>query len=380
MRIHRRVSFRSAWQKTLFASLLVLVPTQALAQSPETQPLRLHGEGGLGFMLNEPYRSRFDNGVNAIARLGLDLTGPLSVQVSVANLWLPAHEGERGRMYTLEGGLRASFSEGRGLAGGPVIDLNAGVGFTGDLRRVVVDPGIGWELVFADWIAGGPMLRYMQVIQPPADPQPKDGRIFLAGIGLTFGIPVRTTTGSVDDDAEPRDRLAMAPTQDPDPEEQATISELSARTDDTFVETVEAEPEMVEPPPALASAPPPPPAPLPPSTISLKERIQFARGRAQLDGSENAAALQDVCRRMKADERLTLRITGHADETGSAGFNQALSAQRAGAVSQWMVKNCEISPSRVEIAAYGDSRPICSDGGASCHAKNRRVEFELIER
>lgn len=374
MAIHQRHPFRMAsWQKGLLASLLVLVPAQALAAEPERQPLRLHGEGGLGFMLTEPYRSRFDNGVNAIARLGLDLTGPLSVQASVANLWLPARDGEQGRMYTLEGGLRASFSEGRGFAGGPVFDLNAGVGFTGDLRRVVVDPGIGWEMVFADWIAGGPMLRYMQVIQPPSEPQPKDGRLFFAGIGLTFGIPVRATVGTTDRDDEPRDRMAIAPQQRPEPEEQAALPEPSEETEDAFVEPAQAEPKVVE-------APPPPPAPSSPSAISLKEQIQFGHGRAELDGPENAAALQDVCRRMKDDERLTLRITGHADETGSASFNQALSAKRAGSVSQWMVQNCEIPPSRVEIAAYGDSRPVCTDGGASCHAKNRRVEFELVER
>lgn len=340
----------------LLGGLLLILPIQAKAEATERQPLRLHGEGGLSVMLSTPHSSRFDNGANATARLGIDLVGPLSIQASVANLWMPAHEGERGRMYTLEGGLRASFTEGKGLLGGPVIDINAGVGFTGDLRRAVIDPGVGWEFVFSDWISGGPMLRYMQIVQPASDPQPKDGRLFLAGIGLTFGVPIRATVSTSPEDEPLADRVAEAP----EPE-------------DTFAS---AEPTSPEPEPVASLTPTPDEAP---STTKLKEEVHFALGKAQFAGKDNSSALDDVCQRMKGDEHVKLRISGHADETGSSLFNQGLAAQRAATVAQWMMKNCDIPASRVEIAAHGDTRPACTEKSEDCYAKNRRVEFELLE-
>lgn len=362
------------WRSTLLAGLLVLVPFEARAEEVEKHPLRLHGEGGFSMMLTEPYRSRFDNGVNAIGRLGVDVVGPLSVQASVANLWLPAKEGERGRMYTLEGGLRASFSEGNGLVGGPVIDLNAGVGFTGDLRRFVIDPGVGWELVFADWVAGGPMVRYMQVVQPSSDPQPKDGRLFFAGIGLTFSIPVRASVGTGDEQVEARDRLAKATPQheseaitQPEPE---SFGSVEAPAEERVAREESAQGIEAPAAPAHSTA----------TSISLKERIQFAHGQSKFGGTDNVAALEQVCRQLKEEPRLVLRISGHADETGDAGFNQILSAQRAASVSRWLMQNCDVPASRMEVIAYGDSRPVCTEGNASCHAKNRRVEFELVER
>ena len=357
------------WRSTLLAGLLVLVPFEARAEEVEKHPLRLHGEGGFSMMLTEPHRSRFDNGVNAIGRLGVDVVGPLSVQASVANLWLPAKEGERGRMYTLEGGLRASFSEGNGLVGGPVIDLNAGVGFTGDLRRFVIDPGVGWELVFADWVAGGPMVRYMQVVQPSSDPQPKDGRLFFAGIGLTFSIPVRASVGTGDQDREARDAFAKSA---PEPEPFAAREPFEPAD-------VPGEESAAKEPPEVAEVPAAPVAPAPAAT-SLKERIHFAHGQSQFAGSDNAAALEEVCRQLQERPNVMLRIAGHSDETGDAGYNQILSAQRAASVSRWLMQKCDVPASRLEVTAYGDSRPVCTDGNASCHAKNRRVEFELVER
>lgn len=361
MTIHQRRPTRmTSWQRGLFAGLLFLVPTEAFADGPERQPLRLHGEGGLSVMLSTPHSSRFENGANATARLGVDIAGPLSLQASVANLWMPAHEGERGRMYTLEGGLRASFSEGKGLLGGPVIDINAGVGFTGDLRRAVIDPGVGWEFVFSDWIAGGPMLRYMQIVQPASAPQPDDARLFLAGIGLTFGVPIRATVTT-------------------SPDEQPMADDFAKRTEP---EVASKEPEPPEPvveqePSRTASAAPEPSTA--PSATKLKEEVHFALGKAQFGGADNSSALSDVCEQLREDENKKLRISGHADETGNPLFNQGLAAQRAATVAQWVMKNCDLPASRVEIAAHGDSRPVCTDNSSDCYAKNRRVEFELID-
>lgn len=360
---HRATRMNRVFQAALLSLLVAqgLVSSEAAAaEAPERQPLRLHGEGGLSLMLSEPYSSRFDNGANATARLGVDLTGPLSLQASVANLWLPAKEGERGRMYTLEGGLRASFSEGKGLLGGPVIDINAGVGFTGDLRRFVVDPGIGWEFVFSDWLSGGPMLRYMQVVQPADDPQPSDGRLFLAGIGLTFGVPVRASVTTSPPPEPAGEEFAEAPDVEP----------VLASNEPPAPALVEAEPEASEPVAPVHE----------PSATKLEEEVHFALGKAELGGKGNTSALDGVCQQLQGNEKRKLRISGHADETGSPLFNQSLAAQRAATVAQWLMKHCEIPASRVEVAAHGDSRPVCTEAHADCHAKNRRVEFELFER
>lgn len=77
-------------------------------------------------------------------------------------------------------------------------------------------------------------------------------------------------------------------------------------------------------------------------------------------------------------ERLTSNILpsleGHADDSGNAARNLALSRQRAEAVVQSLVKG-GIDAGRLRAAGHGASRPLADNKEEAGRAKNRRVEL-----
>lgn len=76
------------------------------------------------------------------------------------------------------------------------------------------------------------------------------------------------------------------------------------------------------------------------------------------------------------DER-DVRIMGHTDSTGDAGFNQELSQRRAEAVKQYLVAQ-GIEPRRVLTFGRGESAPVASNDTPGGRQMNRRVDI-LIE-
>jgi OOP family OmpA-OmpF porin len=77
---------------------------------------------------------------------------------------------------------------------------------------------------------------------------------------------------------------------------------------------------------------------------------------------------------MQQDPGLHVVIEGHTDSVGSHGYNMKLSQRRADAVRDYMVQQ-GISASRIETAAYGETRPVASNDTAAGRAQNRRVDI-----
>lgn len=75
---------------------------------------------------------------------------------------------------------------------------------------------------------------------------------------------------------------------------------------------------------------------------------------------------------LKQVAQATVTVEGHADEQGSAAFNQDLAARRARAVRDSLIAE-GIEASRITVEIYGRQRPValCADG--RCAAQNRRV-------
>lgn len=67
-----------------------------------------------------------------------------------------------------------------------------------------------------------------------------------------------------------------------------------------------------------------------------------------------------------------IRVTGHADASGTEVYNQQLSLQRAEAVKYAMI-NEGVSPGRIFTIGVGESQPV-----SSLYAVNRRVEIAII--
>ena len=144
----------------------------------------------------------------------------------------------------------------------------------------------------------------------------------------------------------------------------------------------------VPPPPAPPPAPEPDRDPAPPDTspvidagseLELLENIEFEFDKAVLRPSA-ARILDAVVRMMQNNPAIQLvEVQGHTDEQGSAEYNLGLSDRRAAAVLAYLVDH-GVAASRLRSHGYGLTRPIDPAHTEVAYARNRRVEFHVIER
>jgi OOP family OmpA-OmpF porin len=73
-----------------------------------------------------------------------------------------------------------------------------------------------------------------------------------------------------------------------------------------------------------------------------------------------------------------IEVSGHTDSVGDENYNRLLSQRRANAVKKYFTAN-GISSSRVLARGYGESKPVESNDTDEGRAKNRRVEFKVLE-
>jgi outer membrane protein OmpA-like peptidoglycan-associated protein len=79
---------------------------------------------------------------------------------------------------------------------------------------------------------------------------------------------------------------------------------------------------------------------------------------------------------LKADPALQISIEGHTDNKGNLVTNLKLSAKRAQAVKNYLVKK-GIAATRITSEGFGDAKPIANNAIPAGRAKNRRVELHL---
>jgi outer membrane protein OmpA-like peptidoglycan-associated protein len=93
------------------------------------------------------------------------------------------------------------------------------------------------------------------------------------------------------------------------------------------------------------------------------------RGSAQNDVARMAAILAEY-------DKTKIVVTGHTDSSGSEAFNQTLSEQRAGAVSNIMLAN-GVASGRITKVGFGESQPIADNNTNYGRQINRRVEIKI---
>lgn len=89
------------------------------------------------------------------------------------------------------------------------------------------------------------------------------------------------------------------------------------------------------------------------------------------------ATLNSVAKVLNKYDNSTVMVLGYTDSTGSAEYNQTLSAQRANAVAAYL-QGQGVKSSRFEIMGMGSSNPIASNTTADGRQQNRRVEIKII--
>ena len=73
-----------------------------------------------------------------------------------------------------------------------------------------------------------------------------------------------------------------------------------------------------------------------------------------------------------------LKISGNADSTGPAIYNQGLSERRANAVKNYLIDK-KIPVSRIITVGNGEEKPIATNATPEGRQKNRRVDFEIVK-
>jgi len=114
--------------------------------------------------------------------------------------------------------------------------------------------------------------------------------------------------------------------------------------------------------------------------IVILETVLFYYDETRIK-EESYGILDDVVKVMTQYPNITkVRVEGHTDTRGNAGYNLKLSTGRAKAVLDYLVAH-GIDAKRLVSQGYGESRPLVTpEKGEADYQKNRRVEFNILEQ
>ncbi|MBI4721020.1 MAG: OmpA family protein [Chitinivibrionia bacterium] len=108
--------------------------------------------------------------------------------------------------------------------------------------------------------------------------------------------------------------------------------------------------------------------------------INFETDKADLK-QESFKILDEIGTLLVQWPMLQIEIGGHTDSQGSDAYNQKLSEQRAQAVHDYLVKTFpKIESANLTTKGYGEGKSIASNTTAEGRAKNRRVEFTVLNQ
>ncbi len=107
------------------------------------------------------------------------------------------------------------------------------------------------------------------------------------------------------------------------------------------------------------------------------EGVVFKTGSPELD-AKSFPVLAKAAAVFKQYPSIRVEISGHTDNQGNAEKNTVLSQKRAESVKAWFVKN-GIDAKRLETKGYGPTKPVTGNETKEGQAKNRRVEFHLLQ-
>lgn len=113
--------------------------------------------------------------------------------------------------------------------------------------------------------------------------------------------------------------------------------------------------------------------------IKIKQQIQFA-----LDSSvilpESFGLMNEIADVLIRNPRIKrVEIQGHTDNTGTPEHNKQLSQQRAESVRLWLTQH-GVGGDRLVAAGYGQEKPLVPNVTANNRARNRRVQFQILDQ
>jgi outer membrane protein OmpA-like peptidoglycan-associated protein len=318
--------------------------------------LRIHLEPGAAFMLTTPQREWFGPGGGATGKL--ELAWGVGTRTSVGLHLAAGCDGfsggddpRGGRVLTLLLGPRFQY--------GPVwVDAGGAYVSTGKRNRPGFGGTVGVEFTLRG-IGLGPFVAYRQVVQPDTATAAADARYLIAGVFATLGRQPRRA-------APPPPLPAPPPPPPPPPPPTSQPDAEDSSTPDSDRDVLPAQDDTA------------PRVYLKESFIEISQPIHFLTNRAKLrdDARPVLNALVEFLRTHV--ELKQVLVAGFADERGPAEFNQDLSERRAANVVLYLVRH-GIARERLVPRGYGSADPVAIGQSPDALARNRRVQFKVLQ-
>jgi len=141
-----------------------------------------------------------------------------------------------------------------------------------------------------------------------------------------------------------------------------TATSLKVDADGCPIETVERETELLD------------------TGMIRLQNINFETGKAVLL-PEDYPTLDVVGQVLSRWPDLRIEVGGHTDARGSVALNQRLSEARAQSVLDYLMgKFPDLKPGQFSVKGYGEGSPFVPNSSALNMAKNRRVEFKVLNK
>lgn len=105
--------------------------------------------------------------------------------------------------------------------------------------------------------------------------------------------------------------------------------------------------------------------------VNVGNTIYFQTDQTSLTATARAT-LKRQAAWLKLYEKITVTVSGHADERGTREYNLGLSARRAEVTRSYLV-SLGAPTSRVRSISYGKERPAATCDAESCWSQNRRA-------
>jgi len=284
--------------------------------------------------------------------------------------------------------VRVAASTGIALRRGrEFVNLSVGNALTYGLAGEIPFSWLGQRLAALATLAGEVELQQSGGVERPMELLAAVRCLLPANLTFTFGGGPGLTNGY----GTPRYRAFAGISFDP-----PRIVQRSLPRPPIMVQEAPA-PAPAEPAPApvaVAEGPPPLPAPTPVAVapaptpgiertvrngrLALLVQVQFAYNAATILPVSIPLLDQVVEVLRSTPEIRKVRIEGHTDGSGKPRHNRRLSQRRAESVLRHLVA-AGIDASRLKAKGFGADRPLVANDTAKNRAKNRRVEFVVLD-
>ncbi len=113
--------------------------------------------------------------------------------------------------------------------------------------------------------------------------------------------------------------------------------------------------------------------------IKIKQQIQFALDSAVILPESNGLMTEIADTLIKNPRIKRVEIQGHTDNSGTPEHNKILSDNRANAVRDWLTSH-GVGSDRLIAKGYGQDKPLVPNVTPAMKARNRRVQFKILEQ